>query len=217
KVLQLPVGMGHKLKKDMETLIADLKVDIPKAFNDDNYQKDKQVILQTFNKRTNKIYQHLNDIAQKHGFIIRPSGSGLLTVPAVDGEPMSEEAYRSLSKENIEKINAENEKLQAKTLGYTKELKQIEKEAKEAIQDLDEKIAHSAVHYHIADLLVSYEKCQTVVNYLQTIEKEVVLHKHDFFYDETSEQQGEQLTFQQANNLKQMKNRLFTKYKVNLL
>src|SRR5699024_2863795 len=55
KVLQLPVGMGHKLKKDMETLIADLKVDIPKAFNDDNYQKDKQVILQTFNKRTNKI------------------------------------------------------------------------------------------------------------------------------------------------------------------
>src|SRR5690625_4790030 len=90
KVLQLPVGMGKSLQVDMETLIQDLKVDIPRAFNDESYQKEKAAIMRKINKENNKIFEQLNVVAKEHGFVIRQSGSGILTIPIVDGEPVSE-------------------------------------------------------------------------------------------------------------------------------
>src|SRR5690625_4937728 len=52
KVLQLPVTMGKKLKEDMEQLIENLKVDIPRAFNEENYQKEKAAIMRELKEQS---------------------------------------------------------------------------------------------------------------------------------------------------------------------
>src|SRR5699024_4836798 len=41
KVLKLPVGMGKSLQKDMEDLVQNLKTDIPRAFDEESYQKER--------------------------------------------------------------------------------------------------------------------------------------------------------------------------------
>src|SRR5699024_6691568 len=51
KMLRLPVGMGKKLQSAMEELITNLKEAIPKAFNEDAYQKERVRIINAYQKQ----------------------------------------------------------------------------------------------------------------------------------------------------------------------
>src|SRR5699024_8344606 len=91
QVLQLPVGMGKGLKQDMEDFVNNLRSDIPRAFNEDSYKKEKQAIIQEFQEKSSEMFKKLNEVAQEKGFTIRQSGSGIITIPLVNGKPITEE------------------------------------------------------------------------------------------------------------------------------
>src|SRR5690625_5255055 len=96
KVLQLPVGMGKSLQQDMDKFVQNLKTDILRAFSEGSYQKEKAEIIKDFQEKSNDVFQRLNAVAAENGFMIRQSGSGFLTIPLIDDEPLTEEQYRQL-------------------------------------------------------------------------------------------------------------------------
>src|SRR5690625_45838 len=119
KVLQLPDGMGKNLKQDMADFVENLKADIPRAFNEKSYKKEKAEIIQEFQEKSNAIFQELNAIAQEKGFVIRQSGSGFLTIPVVNGKPIKEEQYRQLDEQLKQDIEERTAEIQDRVMEFT--------------------------------------------------------------------------------------------------
>lgn len=212
KALQLPVGMGRSLKEDMEKLIHDLKVDIPRAFSEESYEKEKASIIREFKEKSNQVFEQINDIAKEYGFVIRQSGSGILTIPMMDGSPINEEEYQKLSAEQLKDINQKSSALQERVLDYTSELRNIEIEAKETIEELDKNVALTAAGFHIKELKKKYKKCEDVITYFEDVQTDILKNMNDFVQDEK-----ENNTNPLGKILPQKENNIHTKYVINLL
>lgn len=213
KTLKLPAGMGCQLKEDMDALIDNLKTDIPRAFNEESFQKERQVIIRDFNAKTGEVFKQLNDIAEDYGFVIRQSGSGILTIPVIDGEPISEEEYRTLTEKQIQEIDEKTQDLQETVLEYTKKLRELENETNEILDKLEEKVALAAAGYHIDELKAKYIKCSSVITYLEAVQKDILKHLDNFFEEEETESNPLSQMFPQ-----QKKDPNFElRYKVNLV
>src|SRR5690625_1532797 len=213
KMLQLPVGMGKSLQKDMENFIQDLKSDIPSAFSEESYQKEKATIVREYKERSNRIFEKLNRIATDYDFMIRPSGSGILTIPIVDGQPISEEQYRKLSKEQLKEIDKKSSLLQEKILPHTNTLRELEAEIKQTLEELDNKVALTAIDYRMEELQEKYKKCAHVMTYLNEVQQDILENKSDFLQSEQD---------QSANSKQKLLDRQKTgtfpnKYYVNVL
>ncbi len=213
KTLQLPVGMGKRLKEDMENLIENLKTDIPRAFNEENYQKEKNAIIRKFQGKSNEVFEKINRIAKESGFLIRQSGSGIITIPVINGTPITEEQYRVLSEEQLKEIEEKSQALQEKILNYTKEIRDIEKETKETLEQLDQKVALTAAGYHFDELKKTYESCQDVIDYLDAVKEDILENIDDFLIDED---EGKANPFQDMF-VRRRGNDPYIKYKVNLI
>ena len=121
KVLKLPVGLGKSLKKSMKTLVNDLKTDIPSAFNNDNYQKDRTSTIRKFKEQGEQIFKETHKTASDYGFVIKQSGSSILTIPVeANGQPISEETYRVMDEKQVKKIEDDSAILQEIIMSSTK-------------------------------------------------------------------------------------------------
>ncbi|HZW69086.1 MAG TPA: ATP-binding protein [Pseudogracilibacillus sp.] len=187
KVLKLPVGFGKKLKQDMEDFVNNLKTDIPRAFNEESYKEEKKEILQDLQDKTNEIFQELNAIAAESGFVIRQSGSGFLTIPLVNGKPITEEEYQELDEEVVLEIEERTIEIQDKVLEFTNTIRDLEKEAKKTLENLDNRVALAAAGYHLDDLKEKYQDCHNILTYLAEVQDDILVNIGDFLQREEAE------------------------------
>lgn len=187
KVLQLPVGLGKSLKQDMEDFVQNLQADIPRAFNEESYKKEKAEIVQEFQEKSNEIFQELNKIAEKEGFAIRQSGSGFLTIPLVNGKPITEEQYQHLDESIVQEIEERTVKIQERVVEFTNVLRDLEKEAKKTLENLDSRVALAAAGYHLDDLKEKYESCPNILNYLEEVQGDILINISDFLQQDKQE------------------------------
>ena len=211
KILQLPVGTGKTLQQDMETLLENMMADIPSAFNEESYQKERAAIMRQYKEKSGQVFKRLNELANEYGFMIRQSGSGFISIPMRDGTPMSEEQYKQLPNNELAKIKEKSSELEEKVVEFTNEFTDIEEEMEETIEQLDEKVALAAIGHLIERLQHKYASCEEVVDYLHTVQEDILKNVNDFLSDQEEQQGlGSLLTGRQQTD--------FTiKYKVNLL
>lgn len=213
KVIQLPKGLGRKFQQDVKRLIENLKQEIPLAFNEENYQKEKAEIMRAFKKERTKMYENINEIALTYGFLIRQTASGMMTIPMIEGEPMSEEQYHALSAEQVKEIDQKSNQLQEKIVDATHQLRKVEKETKTSIDQLNQKVALHAISYHLDELKERYKVSLQVLEYLEVLKDDIIHHIDSFLTDESEEEMqsiGEMLQGNHQENI-------FKKYEVNLV
>jgi len=87
--LNLPAGQGAIFSQEMEELVEDLKEAIPKAFDSEDYERQKSIYMKQYQELRSALLDELNRAAQGQGFILRRTSSGFVTIPLVDGEPFA--------------------------------------------------------------------------------------------------------------------------------
>lgn len=209
KVLKLPKGTGKLLKQDMEDFVNHLKTDIPKVFQEESYQKDRSAIIRGFQKKSQSVFEQLNAIAQSYGFVIRQSGSGILSVPVYQGKPLREEDYQMLDAETQQQIEEKSRIVREKIMEFTRKLRLLEQETKKTLENLDYKVASAAVDYHMDELLEKYQHNSEILSYLRAVQQDILTNVDDFKQEEEEEEQ------QLFQGMIQRKN-VIHKYTINL-
>src|SRR5271157_3500057 len=69
--VSLEPGRGRVLRKDMDELIKGLRVDIPKAFESKEYEKQKNQIVEEFQRKQTELFSKLEEEAKQKGFSIK--------------------------------------------------------------------------------------------------------------------------------------------------
>ncbi len=212
KVLKLPVGLGKKLQKSMESLVTDLKVDIPNRFKEENQQKSRSSIIKNYKEKIDAVYLQTGETAANIGFLLKQTDTAVLTIPmGENGEPISEEAYKALTEEQLETIETDSAKLQEIIIEATKSIIHFEQELKKLLIEYDHQTALIAIDFHIDELKKTYKECPEVKRYLKAVRKDLVDNFHDFLpTDSKQEEHPMGIIFKDDQQT-------FKKYTINLL
>ncbi len=207
----LEPGRAVVFQKDMDELIKILKVEIPKVFESKEYEKQKSIILEEFQKKQKDLFSALEDEAQTKGFSIRKTVSGLLIVPIKKtGEPLNEEEFETLDEKTKKKIEEMGKTLQERLDDVVRTIREKEKLVKDMLSRLEREAALSAVGHLIDELKSKYRDSEKITDYLEAVREDILAHLDDF---KPSEEQPSALPFMRPPKSEPT----FTRYSVNVL
>ncbi len=182
--LNLPPGRGAVFCEEMEELVEDLKQAIPKAFDSEDYERQKGVYMKQYQESRSALLDELNRAAEGQGFSLRRTSSGFVTIPLVEGEPVGEEDYAKLSPEEKEALERKSADLQIKAMEIMRRIQKAEKGIKDQLKQLDQRVGLMAIGYLFNDLNDKYNQFEPVRKYLQAVQEDVLANLGDFRQDE---------------------------------
>ncbi len=181
EAISLPAGTGSIFQRDMDGLVKILKVEIPKAFESKEYEKQKTRIFEEFQQKQKEYFSELELDAQSKSFSIRKTVSGLIMVPVKKGgEPLTGEDYEALDENTRARIEAIGKQLQEKLDDVTRLVREEEKRVKERLNKLEREAALAAVGHLIDELKSKYRTFDFVLNYLNNVQEDILEHLDDF-------------------------------------
>ncbi|MGB4607052.1 MAG: AAA family ATPase, partial [Sedimentibacter sp.] len=228
--ISLPAGQGKVFQKDMEKLITNLVVYIPKAFEGSNFQQQKDDIIQKTNKQMSEILRDIDKIAKNAGFAIQQAANRVLLIPMVEGRQMTQEEFGSLTEEEREKIDEKRNKTAKEIDEKIRDGQMVQRLAEEKAVEIQKQAALEAAAPFIGQLKEKYKDFGQIVDYLDKVLKDVA-ENHGIFssvrhsldeniitklQDDAGFLDGEEKSiFEKAASARDSKDP-FTRYKVNL-
>lgn len=207
KALRLPAGMGNEFKRDMERLIEHLKREIVRVFESEEYQRQRQEVVNALQRERDEVLTALERRARELGFAIIGTPAGPMPAPLLGNAIMTPEQFMQLPEPIKEQIEKYRRELLSEIQTVMRDLGKREREARQQLEELDKKVAVLAVGHVISDLLEKYSQYEQVVDYLRQVQEDVINNVDAF--RTAAQQEGAQ-----AHPLAAA---IFDRYKVNVL
>ncbi len=212
RVMRVPAGMGNDLKNDMDKIIEELQEEIPRAFEGEEYEKERKEILNEYQPKSNKLMQEFESSAKERGFLLQNTSQGLIPVPiAEDGDPISREDFQEMDEDTREEIRNESQKIQNEISQVMREIRSIKEKAQDELSALEKKIGLSIVQPIICHLKNKYKDCEEIVAYLEEVQDDIVDNIDRFRNEDDKEQQNPFMAMQQDDD-----GSFFVRYQINI-
>ncbi len=211
KAIELPQGKGKVFQKDMDDFLGVLKTDIPRAFESKEFEEQKQSILNGFQKQKNVLYEKLQKTAGESNIQVQFSPTGIITIPLIEGKPVTQENYNALDDATKEEIKKKKEEIDIKVAESLKDARKLEQEATDKVKELEKKVALFSVRDLIDNLSEKYKSHPKIIDHFDQIQKHILENIDNFLPSKNMPQGGGMVPF---NMPKQEP--MFTEYKVNV-
>lgn len=211
--LLLPAGMGHVFSQEIEDLMEDIKTEVSKVFNSDDYESAKNNTIKSFQERRTIIIDSFNEKANEYGILPQWSTTGFVGMPMKDGKTLSPEEFQTLDKEEREATEKKILTVHEKAMEVIRRMQELEREMREEIRKLDSKVGLFAAGSMIDEVKQKYKDHHEVVEYLEAVKEEVVKNISDFKANSAEDDQNNPFAFLKKNNQDSVRD----KFKVNLL
>ena len=139
--ISLPAGQGKEFKQIMDVLVEDVKKSLKRTFNNEDFEKEKKSIKQKFQEKREKILEHLNKETMKLDFQIKAAPNGIYMLPILEGKVIDENDFDKLDDSVKQKFEANSEIVQTQIMQVIGQLKNIEKESDQKIEEWQSNIA----------------------------------------------------------------------------
>ncbi len=217
KLLKLKAGMGKEFKADMEELINQLSIEIPKVFSSIEHSDDRDRILKSYQKKKDETLKELGEAAKKYNFGIKTSSNGgIYFMPILDGKTITEEEYDELTEEEKDEINEGSEEVHELANSAMKNIRDLDKAAKTEIENMDYNLGLFTVGHYLGPIQDKYVDNKAVSEHLLKV-KEDILDNIDMFTDDEDEGENDPLSVMMPWNLKKNADEIYEKYGVNLI
>lgn len=187
KALCFPPGMGRMFHKDIDILIEELKIEVPRAFESKEYEEQRNQILQLLQEERQRLYVGLEKKAEQKGFTLKQTATGLLLLPIMEGKPLTEAEYEKLGPAEKDFYRKKQEKIYAEISEVMRQIRQREKDIRGKVQYLDRETGTFTVKHHFDELRQKYQDLPEVTSHLERVQQELVEHIHDFLEKEEAE------------------------------
>lgn len=209
--IRLPSGRGIIFKKDMEELIEELKEEIPRAFESEDYESRKQELLKEYKQKRDSILQQVEDQAFNEGFVLKQTATGAILVPRIEDRSMTADEYEKISEEEKASLEKKKHTLHIKIEQSLSEVRGMEKSAKQRIKELEEEVVLFSVKHIMDELRFKYREFEDVVEHLNHVQRDAV-NNIGLFREEDEDPQAMLLGGKAPSKKTALK-----KYEVNLL
>lgn len=209
--INLPAGLGREFTNDMNQFIETIKNEIKSAFNNQDFEKEKESIQKDVEDKKIKLIEKLNKDAAKQGFEIKNTSSGIYFLPMINGKTLSEDEFNALDEKIKKDFEARSVAIQQETIDTMKKIKEMENKATDKMNSWQNNIALFAVTIQVNELRNKYKKFPKIQTFLKDVQKDVLTNLNDFIEDEKPNNMPAQMQMAKNANGKP-----WDKYKVNL-
>jgi predicted ATP-dependent protease len=178
--LDLPAGMGSELATDMKELIEAFRKDIPKALESSEYESRRTELLESYQAATNNLFQELEKAADKIGFALQRTVSGLVIVPQKSGRNYTQEEYDALNDKRRQKLEKQGKELTERLNDVLRQVREQEKATKEALSLADRELGMSCLGHRLDPLREKYADLEKVLAYLESVQEDILNTLDDF-------------------------------------
>jgi len=183
KAIELPTGKGKVLKKDMEEFLEILKTDLPSAFESKDFEEEKQKIVNEVQRKKNDLFDDLQKRAQENKIQVQFSPTGIITIPLIEGKPITQEEYNTLDDERKEEIKNRKETTDNDVADTLKTARKLDNEAALKVKDLEKKVALYSVHGLIDNLKDKYTKYPQLIDHIEQVQAQILDNIDNFLPD----------------------------------
>jgi len=212
KALKVPAGMGRGLQKDMERTVDNAKRSLTQAFASKEYAERRAEITKDFSNKREAAFNMLDKRAKDRGLLLRTTPVGLVFMPASEGEPMSEEAYKKLSSEDKEELKKKQEELTKELKEQIAQLRAEENAVGKQLEDTDREVASYSIGHLFEGLRNKYGQLPPVVDYLDEVEQDFIQNFEQFKSEPSPSDSDSKVDMPRL-----VRAQVFRKYEVNVL
>ena len=179
--ISMEPGKGRSFRKDMDDLVKALRTDIPRAFESKEYEKQKNQIVEEFQRKQSELFSKLEEEAKQKGFSIKRGVAGIMIVPLKDeNEPLTPEEFGKLDEKTKKEMEKTGRQLQERLNDVFRAMKETEKFVQEMLSKLERAIAFDALHVPIENLKNKYKGNEKIVAYLDNVREDILSHLDEF-------------------------------------
>jgi len=178
--IELPAGRGLQLREDMRHLVEELRSTIPAVFESEEYTAKVEQVDSEFNERHEHAFSDLGAEAAREGIALLRTPAGFSFAPLKDGEVISPQDFAKLPEEEQGRIEETITRLQAKLERIVRDVLRWRKERYERIKALNREMVLLAVGHVADELKHRYVDLPEVVEYLESVQRDVLENAEDF-------------------------------------
>ncbi|HXF77078.1 MAG TPA: AAA family ATPase, partial [Methylomirabilota bacterium] len=181
RAIYLSAGDGNKLKQKMHHLVKTLKEELPKAFRQEAFDREKEQLREKYNRRAQELNAAFEKLAREKGFLLQAAPSGhIFFVPIINGKPLeSPEEFSRLSAEEQEAIGRRQQELAVEMERLGRRQHEVMREMESDIRLVERRFCESLLSPLIAEIESEIQSPE-VGDYLAEV-KEHILDNLDEF------------------------------------
>ena len=180
----------------MENFVKDVRRDIKKTFNNDDFEKEKQIIKQEYEEKREALLEKLNQKTMIQGFQVKSTENGVYMMPVLDGKTLAEEEFDELDESIKKEFEERSGLVQEQIFQALAEIKNIERESEKKVDEWQANIALMTINVHINSIKANYKRNKKVGTYLDGVKKDI-LKNISCFLTSDSDPKNSQPTMQQ--------------------
>ena len=175
--VSLPAGQGKEFKESMDGFIKEVKKDIKKTFNAEDFEKEKALIKKEFEAKREIVMAKLNEQSQKYGFQVKSAQNGIYMMPMIDGKVVPEEEFEKLDEAIKQEYEEKSLIVQEQIMEAISTIKQIERQSDQKVSEWQSNVALLTVNAHINFIKSKYKRNKKINQFLNDVKQNVLSNK----------------------------------------
>lgn len=144
--LSLPAGQGWPLQQEMANLVARLLDELPKAFQREDFSREKERLRADYRKRGEAVFNELNQMARERQVAVQQLPDGqIVFVPLREGRPITSEELEKLTPVEIQQLERHQQELVDATQTVVQRQQEIERQLNADVRQVERAFADRLV------------------------------------------------------------------------
>lgn len=173
--LSLPAGTAPTFAAQMEETLSDARRAAAVALSTREYHGQRDALVQRVRTIVGNLLEELEEQARQAGFsLVSQSERGLVPIPMLQGQPMTEEQFDQLPADTKREIKEKAQRMQVAVAEVGRRTAEEERTLQVQLREHDLKVAHGAMAPRISQLKERYRNEPRVAVWLSRAESELV-------------------------------------------
>lgn len=181
RALYLQAGQGSRLKQMMRHLVKTLREELPKAFRQEAFDKEKALLREKYSSRAQELTAAFEKLAREKGFLVQAGpGGNVLLIPLINGQPLqSPEEFSRLSQTEQEIIEKRQQELMAEMAQLASKQQEITRDMAADIRLVERRFCENLLIPLIAEVERELGN-EEVKAYLAEVKENIINNLEDF-------------------------------------
>lgn len=188
--ISLESGKANALKKEMENLLGRLRDELPRAFRQEDFSKEKQRLSMIYENQSKESYIKLEQLAAEKNLIIQEMPDGrIMMIPKKGDRPMSSEEFDSLSDSEKEEISKNQSELGQMVSTVINQQREIGNKLRDEVRQVERNFASRLINPAV-DEIASHYNGEKLQKWFSKVKEHMIDNLHNFReQDGTGQQQ----------------------------
>ncbi len=192
RALKVPSGKGDELKKDLDNLVKEARISIPKTFESRDYADSIENTSKQYEQKRNDLLEKLGERAKARGFLVRITPTGPVFIPLAGDKPITNDQFEALSEEERKQMLAKREQLETEMRETLRAIIDLERAFREEVTKANKQVVLYAIGHLTTDLKKKYKDLPDVITYLDEVQEDMI-ENYEQFIEKPQAQKGQQM------------------------